>query len=144
MPIIEVNAGAGYFGAGYRRARADYSFAVQGGAISTIGLTGSTFIPSGALIMGGFIEVTTALTSGGSATIAVQVEGAGDIVPATAVASWTTGRKNITPTLATGSLTAASIVKTTAPRDISVVIATAALTAGVFKVILEFIEPMTP
>lgn len=144
MPIIEVNAGSGYFGAGTRRARADYSFAVNAGAIGTIALTGSTFIPSGAIIVDGFIEVTTALTSGGAATIAVQVEGAGDIVAATAVASWTLGRKNILPTLGSGSLTASTVVKTTAARDISVVIATAALTAGIFKVVLEFVEPMTP
>ncbi len=140
MPIIETNASEGATVGRRKVARGDYSFAVDGGAVSTIALTGSTLIPSGAIITGGLIEVTTALTSGGAATIAVQVESAGDICAATAVASWTTGRKNILPARTSGSLSASTSVKTTAARDISIVIAAAALTAGVFKVVLEYIE----
>ncbi len=142
MPIIETNLteGGGFSLSRQKVARGDYSFAVDGGAVSTIALTGGLLIPSGAIITRGFIEVTTALTSGGAATIAVQVEAAGDICAATAVASWTAGRKNILPAPTSGSLTASTAVKTTAARDISIVIATAALTAGVFKVVLEYVE----
>lgn len=140
MPIIESNSPEGGSVGRVKFARGDYSFAVDGGAVSTIALTGSTFIPAGSIIVGGFIEVTTTLTSGGAATIAVQVESAGDICAATAVASWTTGVKNVLPARTSGSLTASTAVKTTAARDISIVIASAALTAGVFKVVLEYVN----
>lgn len=140
MPIIETSTSEGANVGRVKSARGDYSFAADGGAVGTIALTGSTLIPAGAIVIGGFVEITTALTSAGAATIALQVEGAGDIVAATAVASWTIGRKNVLPARTSGSLTAATSVKTTAARDISVVIAVAALTAGAFKVVLEYVE----
>jgi hypothetical protein len=115
--------------------RGRYDFGVDGGAVSTIALTSGTPIPSGYTVLGGFVDVTVACTSGGAATIACQVEAANDILTAVAVASWTTGRKNILPALAAGALTAnASLVRTTANRDISIVIGAFALTAGVFDV----------
>lgn len=124
-------------------ARGIYDFAVDGGEVSTITLMKDTFIPSGATIVGGWIEIDTTLTSGGAATIAVQVEAAGDVVPAVAVASWTAGRKQIVPGLTAGSTLAASaVVRTTAARDISVVIAAAALTAGKFSVVLIYADPL--
>jgi len=87
------------------------------------------------------IDITTALTSGGAATIALQVEAANDILTAVAVASWTTGLKNVLPADTTGALTAATGVKTTVARDVSVVIAAAALTAGKFTVYLSYVDP---
>ena len=124
-------------------ARGIYDFAVDGGAVSTITLMKDTFIPSGATIMGGWIEVDTTLTSGGAATIAVQVEAAGDIVGAVAVATWTAGRKQIIPGLTAGAALAASaVVRTTAARDISIVIAAATLTAGKFSVVLWYADPL--
>jgi len=121
--------------------RGRYDFAVDGGAVSTIALTAGTPIPSGSIVIGGYVDVLTQLTSGGGATIACQVEGANDILTAVAVASWTAGRKNILPALTTGALTAGTHVKTTADRNISAVIATAALTAGVFDVVLFVVPP---
>lgn len=122
--------------------RGKYDFAVDGGAVSTIAITSGTPIPSGSVIVGGYVDVTTQLTSGGAATIACQVEAADDILTAVAVASWTTGRKNILPAFTTGALTAGTQVKTTADRNISIVIAAAALTAGVFNVVLYVIPPL--
>ena len=145
MPLMEVAPREGVSGVRLKVARGDYSFAVDGGAISTIALMGGTLIPSGAIVLGGYIEITTSCTSGGSATIAVQVEGAGDICATTAVASWAAGRYNVLPAFSTtGSLSATTTVKTTAARDISIVIATATLTAGVFKVVLFYHDPQTP
>lgn len=121
-------------------ARGKYSFAVNGGAVSTIALMGTTAIPSGAYIIGGFLEVGTQLTSSGSATVAVQVEAANDLVTATAYGSapWSsTGTKVIIPVF-----TVATYVKTTAARDISIVIGTAALTAGVFDVVVYYVDPL--
>jgi hypothetical protein len=122
---------------GLRTARADYDFSVDGGAVGTLGLIGSAAIPSGAVIVGGYVDVQTALTSGGSATVAIQVEAANDVVNAAAVsgAPWsTTGRKNVIP-----AFTGTASLKTTQARDISLVIATAALTAGKFTVYLFYV-----
>ncbi len=122
--------------------RGKYDFAVDGGAISTIAITAGLPIPSGSVVIGGYVDVTTQLTSGGAATIACQVEGANDILTAVAVASWTAGRKNILPAPTTGALTASTAVKTTADRNISIVIAAATLTAGVFNVVLYVVPPL--
>lgn len=143
MPIIDTSINEGTPGPRMKIARGIYDFAVDGGAVGTIPLMGATNIPSGATIMGGFVDVHTQLTSGGSATIAVQVNAANDILTAVAVASWTAGVKNILPAPTTGALTASTAVRTTAARDISVVIATAALTAGKFSVVLYYSDPLT-
>lgn len=125
----------GGFGSGsIKSLRARYDFAVDGGAVGAIDLSAS--IPANAVILGGFIEVDTAVTSGGSATLALKVEGAGDLVAATVVsgAPWsTTGLKSIIPVF-----TGASAVKTTAARKVVTTVAVAALTAGVFDVVLYY------
>jgi len=143
MPIIETTISEGTPGPRLKMARGVYDFAVDGGAISTIALMGDTKIPSGASILAGWIEVHTQLTSGGAATIAVQVEAANDILPAVAVATWTAGRKKVVPGLTAASdLSASALVRTTAARDISAVIAAAALTAGKFSVFLVYADPV--
>lgn len=118
-------------------ARGRYDFAADGGAVGAINLIGSADIPSGAVVLGGYVDVLTALTSGGAATGALKVEGAGDLVAATVVsgAPWsTTGRKSIVP-----AFTGATSVQTTAARDIVFTIAVATLTAGKFDVYLVYL-----
>lgn len=129
MPVIE----------GTKRLKtveAVYDFAVDGGATGTITLRNDNglgnHIPSGAVITGGFIDVETACASA-TGTIAVQAEGAGDILAATAQAGLTTGRKSVVP-----AGTGATTVKTTAARSVQIVIATAAFTAGKFRVVLFY------
>src|SRR5215218_9308363 len=117
-------------------AEASYSFAVSGGAVSTITLPQQDTIPSGAIVLGGLLEVVTPPTSGGAATIAVNVEAAGDVVAAAAIggAPWSTaGRKSVIPVF-----TGATSLKTTAARSITITVTTAALTAGVFNVHLVY------
>lgn len=112
--------------------KVEYDFATDGGAVGDITLGGS--VPSGAVILGGYLRVVTAPTSGGAATVAVKLEGAGDIVAAAAIsgAPWsTTGYKDIIPD-STGS----TAVRTTNTRAVAATIATAALTAGKFEVFL--------
>jgi hypothetical protein len=121
--------------------RGRYDFAVDGGAQSTIAITSGTPIPSGSTVIGGYVDVLTQCT-GATATIACQVEGANDILTAVAIASWTTGVKNVLPAPTTGALTASTAVRTTAARNISIVIATANLTAGKFDVVLYVIPPV--
>lgn len=118
-------------------ARARWDFSVDGGAVGDIAIGSTGQIPAGAYIVGGYAQVDTAVTGGGSATLAIKVEGAGDIVAAAAVsgAPWsTTGFKDIVPD-STGS----TVVVTTAARTITATVGTAALTAGVVDVVLFYV-----
>lgn len=115
----------------------EYDFAVDGGAMSTITLRSNDGpIPIGAYVVGGLMDVTTALDSAGSATGAVQCNGANDIINAAAFdgAPWsTTGQKDIIP-----DNTGSTAIELTAARNPAFVIGGAALTAGVFKVVLIY------
>lgn len=126
----------GYIASSQRVARAHYDFAVDGGAVGDIPLRGRQ-IPSGAIIIDTLIDVETALTSGGAATVALKSEGAADLNAADAIsgAPWsTTGAKR-------GDLTATSApVKTTADRTITATVGTAALTAGKFSIVVTYVE----
>lgn len=113
-----------------------YDFATEGGAVGDITLRGDA-IPSGAIVVDALLHVDTVLTSGGAATVAIKVEGAADINAADAVsgAPWSTaGAKR-------GDFTATTApIKTTAARSIVATVGTAALTAGVFKVVVWYVE----
>lgn len=127
----------GVTGVAFQVCRAIYSFVADGGVVGTIALLGATSIPNNAVIFGGYINVDTALTSVGAATAALQVNAADDIVLAALVsgAPWsTTGRKNIIP-----AFTGATSVITTAARDVSLVIGTANLTAGILDIYLFYV-----
>lgn len=127
----------GFSGLALQSVRGRYDFSVDGGAVGDIDLTRTAVIPANAVILGGYVEVDTVPTSGGAATIAIKVEGAADTVAAAAIsgAPWsTTGRKSVIPVF-----TGATTLKTTAARKIQATVATAALTAGVFDVVLVYI-----
>ncbi len=118
----------------------EYDFAVDGGAIGTITLRATPGsqgpLPIGAIVEGGFIEVDTGFTTGTAATMALQVESAGDLQAATVVSGApysTTGRKAIVPVF-----TAATTIKTTAQRSPVAVIATGTVTAGKLRVVLFY------
>tara|TARA_R110000868_G_scaffold84663_5_gene238594 strand:+ start:1009 stop:1881 length:873 start_codon:yes stop_codon:yes gene_type:complete len=120
----------GVFGAGGMYVgKMTYSFAVDGGAVSTITPATTCIIPSGAIVYQAITNVTTAVT-GASATVAVQLQAANDIHTAAAIsgAPWSsTGLKAGTPVG-----TAATAILLTADRTAKVVVGTAATTAGVF------------
>ena len=121
--------------------RGEYDFAVDGGAIGAITLRSNDGpIPAGSIIERGYLDVITLTTSGGAATIAGQAEAANDLFAATGVATFAAGtRRNILPAPASGSATAGTQVKTTAPRSPAIVIAAFALTAGKFTVTLFYV-----
>lgn len=118
---------------------AEYDFAKDGGAIGTItmrslGEMGSA-VPSGAIVKSGFIQVLTAVTGAG-ASVALQMESAGDLTAAAAIsgAPWsTTGFKVIIPQ------GAASAILTTAERPLKMVISAAVLTAGKFRLYVDYV-----
>ena len=105
---------------------------IAGAANSAVGAHPlSIVIPAHSLIVGGFVDVNTVFTSAAStATIALSVEGANDIITAAAVsgAPWSTiGRKAIVPKANTPESTS---IKTTVARAITATVAVQALTAG--------------
>ena len=109
----------------YKQLNFIYSFANDGGAVSTIGM--GVFLPAGAIVQLGVANVFTALTSGGAATIAVGWTGdTGALIAATAVASWSDNA------VIEGVDLTVAMVKVTAVQELAVTIATAALTAGEF------------
>jgi hypothetical protein len=116
--------------------RATYDFAVQGGAIGSVNLKdfdgNAAKLPLGAIIKQVLIDVVTAPTSGGAATIALTAQSAGDLKAATAIASYT----GLVAGVPVGS--AATMIKLTAERTISATIATAALTGGKINVLIEY------
>ena len=119
-----------------------YDFAVYGGShsASNQGLTGNgagvitpadadITIPENAIITDCITYVTTAMTSGGSATVAIGCGGAA-LVAATAFDNGVFDDEDVTHTVVADKTTAAA-------RPI-VTVAGAALTAGVFEVIVEY------
>lgn len=116
--------------------QAEYDFAVDGGAVSTITMRGvdgqGNELPADAVVEMGYIDVETAVASA-TGTVALAAEGAADILAATAQAGLTVGRKSIIP-----AGTGASAVKTTVRRNLTMTIATAALTAGKFRLVLFY------
>ena len=115
-------------------AQFEFDFSKEGGAVSTIEIDNDV-IPDDAVIMDGFVEVKTAVTSGGSATIALHINSSEDILAATGKASFSAGA--ILDVVPNGA--AANMIKTAAKKYLSVVIAVAALTAGKFWVNLRYI-----
>lgn len=132
--------------------RGYYDFAVQGGAYGATLLAlkddqgNNLILPKGALIVRSWTRTVTALTSGGSATLAIQVLTANDILTATAYSSFS-GADVCVEGISTG---AASLFKgpmTGVIQDfqgnmgnqVSAVIATAAITAGKVAVYIEYV-----
>lgn len=122
-------------------ARAVHGKVVDGGAIGAITLRGDT-LPDNAVIMGGFVDVITTCVSAGAdaGTMALHVEGAGDIKAAIAISDasnpWDAGRKAIIPKINTPETTS---VKTSAARAITGTIAAQIFSAGKFVVFLFYV-----
>jgi len=113
-------------------AKATFDLSEHGGAVGSIPI--ELELPAGAIIHRGFVDVVTAPTSGGSATIALNFIGSGTqaILSATAIAS-------VTGVLAlTANTTPVKVVSTTGKAKLNVTVATAALTAGKFNVYLQY------
>lgn len=122
----------------YKVVTAEYDFATDGGGTGTITLRATTgdlggnVVPAGAVILGGFIDIAVSVASA-TGTVALALEGAGDIRAAVGQASWGAGRQSVIP-----AFTGLTTVKTTVARSITATIATAALTAGRFTVTLFY------
>lgn len=118
-----------------------WNFATDGGAVASYNLKnddGETIlIPSGALILNGFSFAKTAFTSGGSATIGVQIEAANDLLSAEAKTSFDTINKvkSFIPVFATSS----TWIVTTVDRNLVLKVNTAAATAGKIYCYVQYV-----
>jgi len=126
--------GSGQYVGRTKWARAYYDFATDGGAIGAIVLRGDK-IPAGAVVLAAYINVGTAVTTAASGTVALGIVGAADVrtavVPGSGVNIATTGTK---ASALTGPLDVA------ADADVTATVATGAITAGRFSVLVEYIE----
>ncbi len=111
--------------------RAKYNFDIDGGAATAITPANNFKLPVNAMIIGAWTDVKTAMTSGGSATVALAVGGI-TIKAATAMddAAYTGIDYHLARTSA--ALTAAS-------GEVTFTVATAALTAGEVDIYVEYI-----
>lgn len=123
-----------------RVAKATYD--ISGGDDGTVGAHGlGVTLPDNARIVAAWFDVITTFTDGAddSATMAVHVEGAGDIVAAVAISAagdpWDAGSApDPVPDLNDGS----TQVKTTQAREITVTVADDEIDAGKFVVYLLY------
>lgn len=115
-------------------AKASYSYAVDGGAIGNISL--GVVIPSGAVILGGAMHVTTTVEGAGADAL-ITLESSGDIIADAGLegAPWSsTGFKDL---VQDGS--GSTMIKTTADRTVTLTVQDAVLTAGVFDLYLMYV-----
>jgi hypothetical protein len=116
----------------------NYSFAVQGGAVGAISLRDADGqplkLPTNALIKNVIINVITTPTSGGAATISVGIVSANDLLLATAVASVAGNLQGIPD-----DATVADFIKLSSEQTVDITVAVAALTAGKFNVLIEYV-----
>ena len=117
-------------------AHAQYDFSVDGGAASTITPAITTEIPNNAVMIGLYTHVKTACASSGSATIKINAGGV-DLTGAVAFDDneYDTANQVSNQTTLNQSHLGA---KATSDADIKVIIATAALTAGVVDIWVQY------
>jgi hypothetical protein len=117
-------------------AHAVYNFATDGGASCTPAL--NAVIPSHAILIGATVNVPTAVTAAGSATVGIGTTAGSSstsILAATAKATLSLDA------LINGVPTFAAPVKMSASGSISIVVATGPLTAGVIEVFVYYVVP---
>lgn len=126
-----------------RVAKATYSFAVDGGAVSTITPSVTDVIPQGAIVTDVTIQVSTLCTGGGGCTVAITGGGL-TLVAAETLANNVLNATGVVRMIAAGN----AGVTSTAPyisqlasssATIKVVVGTTAVTAGVFNVFVEYV-----
>lgn len=120
--------------------KAIYNFAVDGGVAGAIIPAVSDTIPIDALVIGGVINSTTAVTSGGSATISVGTSAgssATQLLGATAKSSFSSDAVIVT-------LASTAPFKMSAAGQINITVGTSNLTAGVIEIFALAVFPTNP
>jgi hypothetical protein len=112
----------------------EYDFDKDGGAIGAIALRPGSAIPAGAVITDAMVDVETAVTSLGAATIALHNKAANDIVTAVVLAGFTAN--TLIDGIPDGSI--GNAIRTIVAGGVTLTIAVADLTAGKFVVAVEY------
>jgi len=142
--IGTANLGSGTDGLGAMRvARATFNPSANTAQrpVATYGL--GVTIPINAVVCGGFVNVITTFSSAGAdaGTIALQVQGANDLVTATAISAggdiWDAGLRAIVPKANTPESTG---IKLTAARELSAVVGGQALLTGKLVLFVYFVQ----
>lgn len=98
-------------------------------------------LPDNALVVGGFLDIIETFTSAAdSATVAISIQTANDILSAVAISSGTSldaGRKAIIPKVNTPESTS---IKLTANREVTASVAVQVLTAGKANIYLYYVQ----
>jgi len=116
---------------GLRMASVLYDFSVDAGAVGT--LTFGRVLPAGAIVTKIIADELTNVTSGGSATVQLKA-GSTNLTGAIAIADLA----GLTAPALAGSVAA---IKLSAASELSLAIATAALTAGKVRLCVEYMLP---
>lgn len=130
------STGASYRTQLHKSQTVEYDFAVHGGAISTINLPLKYPIPAGSIVYASTAYATTTFASGGAATVRFGADAANDLNAAVITiaqinAGWHEARESaVAPVITTAERTALTIT-----------IATAAATAGVISLNVQYLEP---
>lgn len=118
-------------------AHAVYNFTTDGGAVSDIGLT--TTVPDNAIVTHAWYDVITAFTSDGSATVSIGLPTDGvACIQANLAFDNAVYAQGVHNGVAVG--TTATMVKTTAAREITLSIAGAAVKTGLVHIYVEYIQ----
>ena len=115
-------------------ARAKYSFAADGGAVGAITPVTTTTIPDNAVVFGGYVNSTTAVTSAGAATVSVGTAAGSS---ATSILG-ATGKADLSADAVIVSAAAGTPFKMTEAGAINITVGTAALTAGVIEIVVLY------
>ena len=91
-------------------------------------------IPDNAIVISGHVDVITAVTSDGSATVAIHLASANDLLTATALTGLTEGKQLPMAAVKTAP------IKLTAEKAVTVTVGIAALTAGKFDGYIVWME----
>lgn len=94
----------------------------------------AAIVPKGAIVLGGYVDVIAAVTSGGNATIALKLAADDDLLTATAKTNLTLGA------LIPMAAAATTPFKLAADTPVTVTVGTAALTAGVLDGYIIWIQ----
>ena len=130
------NTGASYRTQLHQSQNVEYDFAVDTGAIGTFNLELPYAIPSGSIVYASLAVASTTVTSGGAATIALGVDASSDLT-ATPISLAQMNAGFYEPRVG-----AVAPVITTAERSVvQISIATAAITAGVVTVNIQYLLP---
>jgi len=134
LDASDVSVAEGTWTALTRWAKVEWDFATDGGTVSGSPITLSLTLPDNSIVIGGVVEVITAVTSSSSATVALGVTGAATaLLAATGKADFALGA--VLPLAAVS----AAPIKLPAATALTLTVATSNLTAGKFNIWVEYL-----